>query len=77
MQIFPRSLNKLPLILGGVGTILPALLIGAIWYYLTPKNFQVGYAPTQPVPYSHRLHAGQMGMDCRYCHANVEVAPRR
>lgn len=74
MQIFPRSLNKLPLILGGVGTVVPALLIGAIWYYVTPKNFQVGYAPTQPVPYSHRLHVGQMGMDCRYCHANVEVA---
>lgn len=74
MQIFPRSLNKLPLILGGIGTVVPALLVGAIWYYVTPKNFQVGYAPTQPVPYSHRLHAGQMGMDCRYCHANVEVA---
>jgi hypothetical protein len=76
MQIFPRSLNKLPLILGGVGTVVPALLVGAIWYYVTPKNFQVGYAPTQPVPYSHRLHVGQMGMDCRYCHANVEVAAK-
>jgi hypothetical protein len=76
MQIFPRSLNKLPLILGGVGAVVPALLIGAIWYYVTPKNFQVGYAPTQPVPYSHRLHAGQMGMDCRYCHSNVEVAAK-
>ena len=76
MQIFPRSLNKLPLILGGAGAILPALLIGAIWYYLTPKNFQVGYSPTQPVPYSHRLHVGQMGMDCRYCHANVEVSAK-
>ncbi len=76
MQIFPRSLNKLPLILGGVGAVLPALLVGAVWYYATPKNFQVGYQPTQPVPYSHRLHAGQMGMDCRYCHANVEVAAK-
>lgn len=76
MQIFPRSLNKLPMILGGVGTVVPALLVGAIWYYATPKNFQVGYAPEQPVPYSHRLHAGQMGMDCRYCHANVEVAAK-
>jgi hypothetical protein len=34
----------------------------------------VGYRPKQPVPYSHRLHAGQMGMDCRYCHVNVERA---
>ncbi len=30
--------------------------------------------PTQPVPYSHALHVGQLGMDCRYCHTGVEVA---
>ena len=41
-------------------------------YYFSPNNLQVGYAPVQPVPYSHRLHAGQLGIDCRYCHANVE-----
>ena len=72
MQIFPRALNKLPLY-GAVGGLFA--LIGAIgvpWYYFSPKNLQVGYAPQQPVPYSHRLHAGQMGMDCRYCHAQVE-----
>lgn len=43
-----------------------------IWYYGTPKHTQVGFAPRQPVPYSHRLHVGQLGLDCRYCHANVE-----
>ena len=32
----------------------------------------VGYAPTQPVPYSHALHAGKLGIDCRYCHNTVE-----
>jgi hypothetical protein len=26
----------------------------------------------QPVPYSHAIHAGQLGIDCRYCHSNVE-----
>ncbi len=72
MQLFPRSLNKIPLVLG---VIAPVLLFGAtfiVWYYFSPKNLQVGYAPLQPVPYSHRLHAGTLGVDCRYCHANIE-----
>jgi len=34
----------------------------------------VGYQPVQPVPYSHALHVGQLGIDCRYCHNTVEVA---
>ena len=31
-----------------------------------------GYQPTQPVPFSHKIHAGELKMDCRYCHATVE-----
>ncbi len=30
--------------------------------------------PVQPVPYSHALHVGQLGLDCRYCHTTVEKA---
>jgi hypothetical protein len=74
MQIFPRSLNKLPFVVAVVVNVVGAGATFGAWYYLTPKHFQVGYAPIQPVPYSHRLHAGQMGMDCRYCHSNVENA---
>lgn len=72
MQIFPRSLNYLPLIaalgvaVGGAG------VTGGIWYYFSPKNTQTGYAPEQPIHYSHKLHAGDLGIDCRYCHANIE-----
>jgi hypothetical protein len=72
MQLFPRSLNYLPLIgalaamLGGAGVTF------AVWYYASPWNTQVGYAPVQPVPYSHKLHAGELGIDCRYCHSSVE-----
>lgn len=74
MQIFPKSLNLLPIVAalglavgGGVATFV-------VVYYFSPRNLQVGYAPEQPVLYSHRLHAGELGMDCRYCHANVETS---
>jgi hypothetical protein len=43
-----------------------------VWYYFTPKYTRVGYQPVQPVAFSHAIHAGQLGMDCRYCHTGVE-----
>jgi len=55
------------------GVTVGALTAG-IWYYFTPKYTRVGYQPSQPVPFSHALHVGQLGMDCRYCHSNVEVS---
>lgn len=33
---------------------------------------QQGYAPTQPIPFSHKLHAGQYEIACQYCHTGVE-----
>ncbi|KPM46640.1 c-type cytochrome [Jiulongibacter sediminis] len=30
-----------------------------------------GYAPTQPIPFSHKLHAGEMEISCAYCHTGV------
>ncbi|MFT5883661.1 MAG: cytochrome c2 [Arcticibacterium sp.] len=30
-----------------------------------------GYAPTQPIPFSHKLHAGDMEINCAYCHTGV------
>ena len=43
-----------------------------VTYYFTPKYSRVGYEPIQPVPFSHAVHAGQLGIDCRYCHTTVE-----
>jgi hypothetical protein len=40
----------------------------------SPAITDVGYAPVQPVAYSHALHAGRLGLDCRYCHSTVEQA---
>lgn len=72
MQIFPRSLNRLPAIVAGLVAVGGGVLTFVVWYYFSPYFTQVGYAPRQPIPYSHRLHAGQLGIDCRYCHTNVE-----
>ncbi len=53
-----------------VALVVPAL----IWYYFSPEFTDVGYRPTQPVEFSHALHAGELELDCRYCHAMVEVS---
>lgn len=57
--------------------ILGVLMIGGgvtagVWYYFTPEYTRVGYQPIQPVAFSHNIHAGQLGIDCRYCHSAVE-----
>ena len=32
---------------------------------------QQGYAPVQPIWFSHKVHAGQNGIDCEYCHVDA------
>ena len=71
-QIFPRKANALPLLsLVGLSVVGLAVVLGA-WYWMSPEFYEVGYMPEQPVPYSHAFHAGQLAMDCRYCHNHVE-----
>lgn len=74
-QIFPRWTLNIPLILAAAAPAVAALAVGGVWYYGSPRYTDVGYRPEQPVPYSHRLHVGQIGLDCRYCHASVESSP--
>src|SRR5579859_5665927 len=70
--MFPRWANLLAPIsaLGAVGGLLYATTLFA--FGASPKTMAVGYAPEQPVRYSHALHAGKLGLDCRYCHNTVE-----
>jgi hypothetical protein len=72
--VFPRWSNKLVHLAGAVLGVAPLYLIGLVWYGASPRTLDVGYAPKQPVPYSHALHAGELGIDCRYCHQTVEKA---
>jgi hypothetical protein len=74
-QIFPRWANKIPTYAAISIGIIAFAVIGFFWYYGSPKYTDVGYRPIQPIPYSHKLHAGDLGLDCRYCHYDIEYSP--
>jgi hypothetical protein len=70
--IFPKWTNQLPLMILIGLALVGGVVTAAVTVYCTPKNLRVGYEPIQPVPFSHAIHAGQLGIDCRYCHGGVE-----
>ncbi len=43
---------------------------GVLWVFPTASN--QGYAPEQPIPFSHKLHAGDNKIQCLYCHSNAD-----
>lgn len=74
-QLFKPSANnvaKLSLVLSGI------LPIGIFYAGSTasrsPANTKVGVPLDQPVPFSHKHHAFELGIDCRYCHTGVETS---
>src|SRR3954468_18509045 len=73
--VFPRWTNYLLLILviGGAGGALYAPVLVGLGF--SPKTLAGGDHPKQPVPFSHAQHAGQLGIDCRYCHVGVDKGP--
>ncbi|MSR38537.1 MAG: cytochrome C [Planctomycetes bacterium] len=73
--LFPKWTNKVPAMLS-MGSAASGLAVTFIvWFWFSPRHTDVGYEPLQPIAYSHKLHAGQLGLDCRYCHRLVEEGP--
>ena len=70
--IFPKWTNQLPFLLAAGLVLVGGAVTAGVTYYFTPKYSRVGYEPIQPVPFSHAVHAEQLGIDCRYCHSTVE-----
>lgn len=70
--IFPPWVDHLVKLLGMGAAFSGVYVVGLVTFGLSPWAIHVGYMPEQPVPYSHALHAGELGIDCRYCHNSVE-----
>lgn len=70
--VFPRWTNRLREIsaVAAIGGLVYVVVLVTLVF--GPDNSAIGYAPEQPVPYSHQVHAGDLDIDCRYCHNTVE-----
>src|ERR1700689_1807418 len=75
-QIFHPATNVLARVTIFGALILVAVLGGVLYEIeLSPFYTSVNVAREQPVPFSHKHHVGELGLDCRYCHTTVEVSP--
>lgn len=57
-------------LLAGIALTLMIMGVSADRFRL--PGSQQGYEPDQPIAYSHRLHAGELAIDCQYCHSGAE-----
>jgi len=74
-QIFHHSTNTIARV-SIYGAVLLLLLLGLILNVANNSSYvtEVHNARPQPVPFSHKHHVGELGLDCRYCHTSVEVS---
>jgi len=73
--IFDRSADAWVRRLAVAVLLTSGLLLAGLYYYGPPEYMRVGYAPVQPIAFSHQQHAGQLGLSCLYCHTGVEETP--
>src|SRR5438552_11170826 len=74
-QIFGPASNTI----SKVSIAVVVLLLGgtlAVGYIMDRGSWMtfVQVAPEQPIPFSHKHHVRDDGIDCRYCHASVETS---
>ena len=72
-QLFHPSSN----VIAKASVVAVALIVGGLGYIIYAINQSAYYtninvARQQPVPFSHKHHVTDDGIDCRYCHATVE-----
>lgn len=57
-------------------TAIILMLSGAwvVYGYFMQIGVDQNYAPIQPIHYSHKIHAGENGIDCKYCHSAARTS---
>lgn len=72
-QIFRPSANTIARVVLVTILVGPFLLIGLAYAVMrSPYATGQGVTLRQPIPFSHKHHVGDDGLDCRYCHTSVE-----
>lgn len=64
---------KSPTVIGIITFLVIVLAAKNVIDGLYTVGVQQGYAPEQPIAFSHKIHAGDFEIDCQYCHTGVEI----
>lgn len=60
----------------GIGAGFGYFAVFATVYLLLGWDWQLHKSPPdQPIEFSHRIHAGQVGLECQFCHETVDKSP--
>lgn len=74
-QVFSRRADRRFGWAVGMAAVSAMLGIGLAFAHARSGGaWAVGRPAPQPIPFSHAVHAGGLGLDCRFCHAQVEHA---
>ncbi|SFQ73253.1 cytochrome c3 family protein [Hymenobacter arizonensis] len=65
------KMYRSPLLRGIVGAVFAIVLVYAGVQSVMAVGLTQGYQPTQPIAFSHKLHAGEHQINCAYCHTSV------
>lgn len=66
-----KALVRSNAFLGFAAFFFTAVVLKTVIDGLFTVGVQQGYAPTQPIAFSHKIHAGDFEIDCNYCHTGV------
>ncbi|MCS6904649.1 MAG: cytochrome c3 family protein [Bacteroidia bacterium] len=67
-----RGIFRNKFVLTVVGLVVILGVLNSTIDFAANINFNQNYQPVQPIAFSHKLHAGQYQIDCKYCHIGVE-----
>lgn len=64
--------NQFLVLTSSIVLILGAAYLGFGW--MMQIAVDQGYQPVQPIHFSHRIHAGENQIDCKYCHSSARTS---
>lgn len=70
-SLLKKAINENKKVVAIILLIVILLGIKSCWDGLIGIGVSQGYEPTQPIQYSHKIHAGQNGIACQYCHSGA------
>lgn len=72
-QVFPKSMNVVArLSVIAVPFLMAGGAAGGAAFYRSDYTTGAREVVEQPIPFSHKHHVAQLGIDCKYCHTSVD-----